>query len=56
MSKTDRYSHIISTFILDFVAENGQAASGCSIIPVLDQERHHYQALMLVVSQANFVG
>ncbi|MEM1328036.1 MAG: element excision factor XisI family protein [Bacteroidota bacterium] len=54
MNKTDRYSHIISTFILYFVAENGQAASGCSIIPIIDQERHHYQALMLGYNEEQY--
>lgn len=46
MNKTSKYSEILKKFLTDFSKKYKKSANGLSVMPIMDVERHHYQAVM----------
>ena len=45
MTKTKKYSKLLTTFLEDFSNKYKKSANGLAVMPIIDSERHHYQAV-----------
>lgn len=45
MTKTKKYSKILTKFLKDFAKKHQQSANGLSVMAITDRENHHYQAV-----------
>lgn len=46
MTKTEKYSKILTDFLTDFAKGQKDAVDGLSTLVIADKERHHYQSVM----------
>lgn len=54
MTKTEKYSNILSNFILDIAKKYKNAPDGYQTLAIIDKERHHYQSLIHGFHQDTF--
>lgn len=45
MTKTKKYSKLLTAFLEDFSNKYKKSANGLTIMPIIDSERHHYQVI-----------
>lgn len=55
MNKTEKYTEILSNFLLAFEAKFKDADDGLKIITILDKERGHFQSLLHGFQNDRFV-
>lgn len=46
MTKTEKYSEILTKFLTDFANEQKDAVDGLTTLVITDKERHHYQSVI----------
>ena len=46
MTKTEKYSQILTNFVREFAEKFKNASDGLATLAIIDQENHHYQSVV----------